>query len=330
MNIRPAYDTDIPAIIALLRASLGESLLPKSEALWRWKHQTSPFGKSYVLVAEENNELIGLRAFMQWQWQWQSQTFRAIRAVDTATHPLHQGKGIFKKLTLQQIELCKSDGIHFVFNTPNEQSRPGYLKMGWEAQGRMPMKLQLHTPISIVTRKLLRKQPFPTNAPDPTPVCDWSGIAALTVNDVTPYQGIHTATQPAYIQWRYADNPLYRYGYLTDHKHYLLIYRFKHQGFAKEMRITDFFPLSHAPASQVSHHLVKAVQHLRKEHRISFTSMSGNHYLLHRPYFKWLGPIPVRNMGPIVTIKDVNATAIMDSLLDSSNWQYTLGDMELF
>ncbi|MDH5380092.1 MAG: hypothetical protein OEW75_04520, partial [Cyclobacteriaceae bacterium] len=28
---------------------------------------------------------------------------------------------------------------HFIFNTPNEKSRPGYLKMGWVDAGRLPV-----------------------------------------------------------------------------------------------------------------------------------------------------------------------------------------------
>jgi hypothetical protein len=91
MIIRPASAKDKPAIIELLRKSLGESTIPKSEALWTWKHEENPFGNSYVLLAEENEQLIGLRAFMQWEWRSKSKSFQTIRAVDTATHPEHQG-----------------------------------------------------------------------------------------------------------------------------------------------------------------------------------------------------------------------------------------------
>lgn len=62
LQIRQALDTDIPAIIEVLKASLGESKLKKSEEIWRYKHVDNPFGKSLVLVAEENDEIIGVRA----------------------------------------------------------------------------------------------------------------------------------------------------------------------------------------------------------------------------------------------------------------------------
>jgi hypothetical protein len=64
MQIRPATPQDKPAMIELLKKSLGEGLIPKSEALWTWKHEQNPFGASFVLLAEENGALIGLRAFI--------------------------------------------------------------------------------------------------------------------------------------------------------------------------------------------------------------------------------------------------------------------------
>ena len=93
MIIRKATESDIPEIIDLLKRSLGESLIPKSEPLWRWKHLENPFGPSPCLLAEENGKLIGVRAFLRWDYVENQQIYHAYRAVDTATHPDHQGKG---------------------------------------------------------------------------------------------------------------------------------------------------------------------------------------------------------------------------------------------
>jgi len=130
MEIREAKETDISEIVKVLKASLGEDQLELSEKVWHYKHIDNPFGKSIVLIAVENEKIIGVRAFMRWEWKYASNKYSALRAVDTATHPQHQGKGIFKKLTLKAVELAKSNNDNFIFNTPNEQSRPGYLKMG--------------------------------------------------------------------------------------------------------------------------------------------------------------------------------------------------------
>ena len=122
LTIRKASGEDVAAIVSLLRLSLGEALMPKSEAFWKWKHCDNPFGASPVLLAFENNELIGVRAFMRWEWTRNGKTVKAVRAVDTATHPRHQGKGVFKKLTLSLLNEHKNSDICFVFNTPNHRA----------------------------------------------------------------------------------------------------------------------------------------------------------------------------------------------------------------
>ena len=57
---------------------------------------------------------------------------RAVRAVDTITAPEARGRGVFTRFTLAILsnEITRDDDVSFVFNTPNDQSRPGYLKMG--------------------------------------------------------------------------------------------------------------------------------------------------------------------------------------------------------
>ena len=137
MEIREATIQDTAAIITVLKKSLGEARLQKSDEIWKYKQVHNPFGASLVLLAVENKTIIGVRALMQWQWQHHTQMYNAYRAVDTATLPQHQGKGIFKKLTLTAVNHLKSLGTAFIFNTPNKQSKPGYLKMGWETAGKV-------------------------------------------------------------------------------------------------------------------------------------------------------------------------------------------------
>ncbi len=46
-----------------------------------------------MLVAEADGRIVGLRAFMRWEFVAGDRRFRAVRAVDTATHPDYQGTG---------------------------------------------------------------------------------------------------------------------------------------------------------------------------------------------------------------------------------------------
>ena len=63
---------------------------------------------------------------------------RAVRAVDTATHPGLPGPGHLHPAHAARARRAAPTTSSFVFNTPNDQSRPGYLKMGWQVVGRLP------------------------------------------------------------------------------------------------------------------------------------------------------------------------------------------------
>ena len=77
------------------------------------------------------------RTFLRWEFARSDDTrLRAVRAVDTATDPEFQGRGIFTRLTLHGVSELQEEGVAIIFNTPNAKSLPGYLKMGWKVIGR--------------------------------------------------------------------------------------------------------------------------------------------------------------------------------------------------
>src|SRR5205823_70862 len=108
----------------------------------------NPFGASPAWVALDGDRVIGFRTFMRWEFGHAGRVYRAVRAVDTATHPEYQGRGIFSQLTRAGLDAMHNDGVDYVFNTPNEQSRPGYLKMGWHLVGRLPVSVRVRSPFS--------------------------------------------------------------------------------------------------------------------------------------------------------------------------------------
>lgn len=123
------FKEDMSQILDLTRAHLDATF---SEDFFIWKHLQNPFGVSFAMGAWDSGQLIGLRLFMRWEFVGPNDTiFKAIRPVDTVTHNDYRGQGIFKSLTLKGLELCQND-YDLVFNTPNQNSLPGYLKMGWQ------------------------------------------------------------------------------------------------------------------------------------------------------------------------------------------------------
>jgi len=125
------YNRDIQEIVLLIKKNLDSNF---SEEIFYWKHVKNPFGKSFGLLALDKTKIVGLRMFMRWEFlDENSNIIHAIRPVDTVTDVEYRGKGLFKKLTLQGLEEFKNS-FQVIFNTPNHNSLPGYLKMGWELQ----------------------------------------------------------------------------------------------------------------------------------------------------------------------------------------------------
>ena len=209
---------------------------------------------------------------------------------------------------------------------------PGYLKMGWEKQGRMPLKLKITRPFSLAYSKFVKPTASINPLEDPTPLQLWSGDIFKLVDkpiNVSPLQ-LSTAATPTYIKWRYADNPLYRYNYFTDHENYLLISRIKTHSFSRELRLVDFYVLNSARSGAIRSHMKKEVGKFCKQHKLHFIALSGQQYLTYQSLFGWMGMIPVRPIGPIVTLRNMNMDQQFPQMLETKSWNYSLGDMELF
>jgi len=134
---REAVADDVHPILAVLKASLGETpLLRRTPELWSWKHEVNPFGPSIVLVATSGERVVGVRALMRWRLTTpRGGIIECVRPVDTATHPEFERQGIFRRLTMEGLEVARDRGIDLVFNTPNPKSGAGYLSMGWREVG---------------------------------------------------------------------------------------------------------------------------------------------------------------------------------------------------
>ena len=135
--VRRATADDQAEAIALCGEVLGHEAGDDYAPFFHWKHFENPFGQSPMWVAVDEGRIVAVRVFLRWEFLRDGAVVRAVRAVDTATHPSHQGRGLFTALTLQGISELTDDGVGMVFNTPNDKSRPGYLKMGWQEIGRL-------------------------------------------------------------------------------------------------------------------------------------------------------------------------------------------------
>lgn len=148
--IRPYTEADEDRVLDLLALGLGKQVDERYRTFFRWKHLANPFGRSSIWLGELGGQLVGVRSFLRWRFvDPDGRPVEAARAVDTVTHPQHQGQGVFRRLTLHGLDVLRTEGVAFVFNTPNDQSRPANLTLGWEVEGRVPMVVRPRSPGSL-------------------------------------------------------------------------------------------------------------------------------------------------------------------------------------
>lgn len=313
MNVREATENDIPQIVEVLKASLGEKDLSLSDEIYRYKHIDNKFGKSIVLIAEEEKKIVGVRAFMRWKWQNEDNLYVAYRAVDTATLPSHQGKGIFKKLTLAAVDIARDSGDQFIFNTPNEKSRPGYLKMGWEPVGKIEIGIKPSLGFLSFNRKsgLYQIQDNSTHE-------KIDRLCSLWNKKLSKSRGIFTPKSRSFLEWRYQENPLQDYTVIIEESYYIAAY-VKNRGRVRELRIAEFIFDDSQFRSKDLRKVLKGLEKKFSAHLMSFSPK-----LLELRGKKG-------NFGPLLVLNDLNLVT-KDKLVftDISNWYNSIGDLELF
>ncbi len=319
LEIRRYVDGDRSEVVALMRQALGERSGERTEEFFAWKHECNAFGRSAAWVALDGGTVVGFRSFMRWEFAASGHAFRAVRAVDTSTAPTHQGKGIFRKLTLLGIEELGAEGVDFVFNTPNSLSRPGYLKMGWRVVGRLPTRFR---PARLSTLPRLAKARVPAelwSLPNTVgePIEPWVSAASSLVADVASRrrsgERMRTALSADFLCWRYGFEPLsYRVwplGSKPDDGG--IVFRLRRRGPLVEAAIADVIAPSGVAAGRALGRLLAAAN---ADYAVAIGSAVGRSML------------PLPNQGPILTARSVAGEPPSQMV----QWALALGDVELF
>lgn len=337
---RVATEADMPRLLELMRVALGEGKIPRTREFFDWKHRQNPFGASPIWVAEAAGELVGLRIFMPWSWSWGSgRSSSAVRAVDTATHPDFQGKGIFKRLTLALVEQVKRDGVELIFNTPNDKSRPGYLKMGWTNAGKASLWLR-PAASSVALRRLLRLAgPAPlTPGDEGTPAESESLSQTLSAADQSGLLGhflssrqsphYRTAKPLGYLRWRYLRCPAARYHAASpDPSTALAIYRVRERRGLRELSISE---LLFRPTLAGARAAASALALAWKDARADYALLAFERDPWHALAATTAGFLPAPQAGPIFTTRPLNPGPGAPDPYILASFRPSIGDLELF
>lgn len=234
MHLEPLYNAgraELLDLVSTCLSSKGATL--KSTEFWSWKHERNPFGTSVGCIARDsdNGKLIAIRPLMMWSFRsTKSEVLNAVRPVDTVTHPKWRGRGIFSILTRAALDDIQAGSSILVFNTPNQNSLPGYEKMGWVRASQLGILIRpgrISCLIRAVWRSIQKKQG----------ACSWLELAhqrvvsskslsqeelgsilafCIDAEEARIPLGLRTFKTVPYLKWRYFEQPNADYGVFID------------------------------------------------------------------------------------------------------------------
>jgi GNAT superfamily N-acetyltransferase len=318
IQVRRSRPEDSAAITALLRSSLGKQEDPHYDDFLHWKHERNCFGPSPAWVAVDGDRVVGFRTLLCWRFLTdEGKAVSAVRAVDTATDPDYRGRGIFRLLTLEAVADLTRAGDAFIFNTPNDQSRPGYLSMGWSTVRRLPVGVLPSGPGALA--RMARSKAAARIWSEPTDV----GIdarAALADDRVcsgllshAPTRGVRTERTAAYLRWRTEFEPLAYRVLLADERDPSqggVVFRVRRRGEGLEAVIAELL----VPTSRSGLALIRRV-----------VQRTGSDYAIGLRAGVSRGMLPLPGQGPLLTARPLSR-----GIPTAGEWNLTMGDVELF
>lgn len=310
-TVRAATSDDHSEIIEVAAAALGWYASDPNEAFFRWKHLDNPSGPSPMWVAVEDGAIVGFRTMMRWTFSSGTGSRSAVRAVDTATHPDHHRRGIFTLLTEAAIAELTDAGVSFVFNTPNDKSRPGYLRMGWDEAGVLAARFRVRRPVGAIrmlgARTAAAKWSERISAGD-TIDAALDDVAALAAS--TSPEGIHTDRTGEHLLWRYGFEPLAYRVIRTDDA--AAIVRSRRRGSATETVVAELFAGDDTAARGL-------LARVGRECGGDYALMVGS------GVHPTPGTLTAPGLGPTLTLRD-----LADPHPTPDELCFSLGDIELF
>jgi len=306
-EIRIARPEDLEEILDVCSVSLGWTDAEFDRALFTWKHDTNPFGRSLIMVAETSGGLVAVRPFMRWRFRRGDETLTAVRAVDTATHPDARGQGLFRTLTETGLEVLRDEGAGIVFNTPNDKSRPGYLKMGWHEAGHIPLGIRLRSLAVIPRLSGARVAAEKPSLPTTIGLSVDDGLAASSRERTMTSNRWATDHDDESLLWRFARGPI-QYRWIPGPAGSGTVIRARRRGSATELLV----------AATVG----KADDAARTAAIKTCMRRVGADYCLTAARFPRTVPTP--RLGPLLTMREITIAPRPDEHV----WQP--GDIELF
>jgi GNAT superfamily N-acetyltransferase len=240
VTVRDFRSAEEPRVLELLQGAFGrwprdvDTVQPQE--FFRWKHQSSPFGPSTMLVAEIEGAPVGFMAKMPWWFSFDGQLRKTMRTVDLAVDSAARRRGVSMQL-MEAGTSRHSDDVVLAWSNPNERSRGGAVKAG---RGEVAMRRRYVGLGGARWRTLGRMQSRAGASPPHRAaggeragaLLEDRALVARLLGGSRPGPGqITTAVNPEFLLWRYGWSETYR-GVLATHAGHsgLAIFRIQQRG----------------------------------------------------------------------------------------------------
>lgn len=111
--------------------------------IFNWLFSENIYGESIHTVVYNNGKPVARRSF------WRNDLedgYICYQPIHTYVEPEMRRKGIFSRMTQVAIEKARGS---YIYNFPNENSAPGYLKLGWKVKQRGLLDLYFGTRAAV-------------------------------------------------------------------------------------------------------------------------------------------------------------------------------------
>ena len=215
---RRATEDEVPAVLAFLRETFGADAHQNRPGWFEWQYQRHPEG-FHVQICLERERIVAVSGFLPCRVSLNGRTVRAAFSTSTMVHPEFRRRGLgglLHRARLEAYDVALSSG-------QSEANRRLYAKMGWSVLGEYVEAVARKAPPRARSLRAFGKQALAWLAwvsrgraarrrfglvPDPERARAWArrwGARRFPGGAAGP---VHDA---AYLTWRYAEHPYFRY-----------------------------------------------------------------------------------------------------------------------
>lgn len=128
----------------LLISSFPDAEKYRSEAFLHWQYRDNPLGLAVGTNVFSGTSLAAHYVTLPMRAWFDGQERRGLLSLNTATHPKHQGRGLFTQLAERTYALGADQGFEFVVGVANANSTPGFLrKLGFQLVAPLDVRVGL-------------------------------------------------------------------------------------------------------------------------------------------------------------------------------------------